>query len=352
MTHRLDDPATYLIDASGMFDHVERLGLELERAWFDSATLTLPPGQFDRIVITGMGGSAAAGDYLQGLAFRKSPFPVELVRGYELPAYVDSRTFVIAVSYSGGTAETLACFEEAERRGCPRLVISHGGELAARAAAQGMPSYAVKYESPPRAALAHSLAPLLRIADRTGAIALCDADLRAVTGTHRELVASHIGRAIPAETNPAKQLAELLAEANQVLLFAAEHLAAPTRRTKNQFAENAKILATFEELPEATHNAVVGFETGSTAAAVGFEAPATHAANRKRMQVVGSILEEAGGAMATLQMRGVSRLADMLEATAWGDLLSCYLAILRGVDPTQTPSLVRMRAEMSSGSAE
>ena len=348
MTHPLDDPARYQLDAADMFGHVERLGLELERAWFESANLCIPAGEFDRMVLVGMGGSAAAGDYLQGLAYRKSPFPVELARGYELAAHVDARSLVVFVSYSGETEETLACDAEAGRRGCLRMAITTGGELARRAANGGVTCHRIAYDSPPRAALAHTLGPLLRIADRAGAITLCDADLLAVTRAHTELTRSHIGRAIPAEANAAKQLAELLAEASPLLVFASEHLAAPARRAKNQFAENAKMLAVFEEIPEATHNAVVGLEgAGSGAAAIGFDAPAISAGNRRRLGLVSNLLEESGGAMAVLQARGTSRLADMLEATAWGDLLSCYLAVLRGIDPSPTQVLTRVRDAMA-----
>jgi hypothetical protein len=60
------------------------------------------------------------------------------------------------------------------------------------------------------------------------------------------------------------------------------------------------------------------------------------------------LFEEAGGALAGLQMRGTSRLADLMEATAWGDYLSCYLAILRDIDPTPTPSLDRVRGAMAA----
>ena len=46
-----------------------------------------------------------------------------------------------------------------------------------------------------------------------------------------------------------------------------------------------------------------------------------------------------------------AEVADQFEATAWGDHLSCYLALLRGVDPTPTPSLQRVRAAMAQETA-
>ena len=349
MSHVLDDAATYAIDASGMFGHIETLGPELQRGWHESRSIELPGQEFDRIVVAAMGGSAAAADYFDALASRKSPFAVETVRGYELPRHVDARSLVVLLSYSGETEEVLSCYEQAGERGAARLAVTTGGELARRAKSEATTWHRISYESPPRAALPHTLAALLRIGDMTGAITLCDADLTDAADTHTELVWRHIGQHIAAEANAAKQLAELLAESGPPVVFAPEHLASAGRRAKNQFAENAKVVAIFEEVPEATHNAIVGFERPGAAplAAIAFDAPAIQSANRRRLDFLTGLIEETGGAMARLQMRGVSRLADLLEATAWSDYLSCYLALLRGADPTPTPSLVRMRTAMA-----
>ncbi len=180
-------------------------------------------------------------------------------------------------------------------------------------------------------------------------MAVCDDDIAVAANAHRQLVANHLGILIPEDVNAAKQLALLLADANPLLVLAAEHLAPAGLRTKNQFSENAKVIAAFEEPPEATHNVIVGLERGLSAnpVAVGFDSPRLSAGNRRRMELTAGLFEEAGGALAGLQMRGLSRLADLMEATAWGDYLSCYLAVLRGIDPTPTPSLDRVRSAMA-----
>lgn len=334
-----------------MFGHIERLGTELERAWFESAGLRLPDAPFDRVVIAAMGGSAAAADYFAILASKKSPFPVEVIRGYDLPRHVSQSALVVVLSYSGTTQEAISCYLQAGERGASRFAISTGGDLAERAHSDGVSWHQIRYDSQPRAALAHSLAPLLRIGDRTGAIALCDSDLVDAARAHTALVRSRLGRHIAADSNPAKQLAELLLEADPLLILGADHTAPAARRTKNQMAENAKTLAAFEELPEATHNITVGLEHrhSGTPIAVAFDAPSLHPDNRRRLAVLAALFEEAGGQLALLQGHGTSRLADLLECTAWGDFLSCYLAVLRGIDPTPTPSLARMRQAMSPG---
>ena len=62
------------------------------------------------------------------------PLPVEVVRGYDLPAWVGPSTLVIASSYSGTTEETISAFGQAAERKAPAAIISTGACIPARAA--------------------------------------------------------------------------------------------------------------------------------------------------------------------------------------------------------------------------
>jgi len=79
------------------------------------------------IVFCGMGGSAIAGDVLRVLAAPRLGVPVVVVRTPELPEFVGQHSVVIASSYSGGTAETLALFEAALARGARTVALTSGG---------------------------------------------------------------------------------------------------------------------------------------------------------------------------------------------------------------------------------
>ncbi|MGE0600271.1 MAG: SIS domain-containing protein [Dehalococcoidia bacterium] len=343
--NKLNDPSTYLTDVSGMFGHIERLGLEFERAWLASDGMALPADSFDQVVIAAMGGSAAAGEYFAAWSAKESPVPVQVLRGRTLPAHVNQRTLVVGLSYSGQTEEVLACFAQATARGCPRMVISSGGELAARAAAEGVPFHQVRYESSPRAALGHMLAPMVRLGLRLGLTSMCDPDIAAVREAHRSLISTHLGREVPTEANPAKQLAELVLDGSPLVVFGEEHLAPAARRAKNQFAENAKMLAHFEELPEAAHNMVVGLAgAGTNPVGLTFRSPTLARDRAERDARLEQLFARTGGELVALPTRGISRLADQLEASAWADYLSCYVALLRGIDPTPTPELAYMRS--------
>ena len=129
----------------------------------------LPGGLPRAVCLLGMGGSAVAGDLLRALADPVAPFPVHVVRGYTVPAWVGSDTLVVASSYSGSTEETLAAFDAARKRTARLLVLSSGGELGALAEREGLPWVRLPAGFPPRAALAFLLLPLVVQLERLGA---------------------------------------------------------------------------------------------------------------------------------------------------------------------------------------
>ena len=127
-------------------------------------------GDADAIVILGMGGSAIGGDLVRSLVNDECSVPIYVNRDYDVPAFVNDRTLVIASSYSGNTEETLSAFRQALERGVMPLAITTGGELAAFCTSQNLPLITFDYPSQPRAALGYSLVTLLVVLQELGFI--------------------------------------------------------------------------------------------------------------------------------------------------------------------------------------
>ena len=349
----LDDPGVLRLDQGDMFGRIRELGSQLVRAWADAEAVELPRGaeRAEQVVIAGMGGSATAGDYFAALCALSAEVPVHVVRGYSLPNYVSERTLVVLSSYSGDTEESLACYDDAWRRGAPVIATTTGGKLAERAGEDGVPVYRFSYRASPRAALAHSLAPLLRIGARLGHIALGDEDIQYAGESHRAFVEGELVPEVPEGGNRAKELARAL-HGRIGLVLGAEHLAPVASRFKNQLAENGKALGAADVLPEADHNLVVGLGTGAKAgeclSLVTLEAEASYDPRvQKRFDVSAQLFEEDGVPVHRLSVGGESLLAQLLNGTAWGDYVSCYLALLNGVDPSPVPQIVRLKAALA-----
>ncbi|TAL14660.1 SIS domain-containing protein, partial [Patescibacteria group bacterium] len=73
--------------------------------------------EIKNIVVGGMGGSALAALLLKTWLKSDIKIPIEVLRSYDLPGYVDANTLFIASSYSGNTEETLSALEQAEVKG-------------------------------------------------------------------------------------------------------------------------------------------------------------------------------------------------------------------------------------------
>jgi glucose/mannose-6-phosphate isomerase len=344
----LDDPATYSLDRDGMFAHIRAVGDQFIAAWEASRGFAVPPAWHGvtAVVIAGIGGSATAGDYFAAVAASTSPIPVVVVQGYDLPAFAGPSTLVIVCSYSGNTAETLSAYEQACARGASIAAVTSGGELAARATAANIPLFPIGYRASPRATTVHTLAPLLRIGETLSLIERAGPGISAAAAAHRRLAETELAPAIPARENRAKTIAHRLAGRVPIVLGGGD-LQSAAVRFKNQLAENGKTLAASDAVPQSAHNLVVGL--GSAAAHSGLFSvvslePRRDARLRPRLDAVCAEFESAGLHVDRVGIDGGSTLADLLLATAWGDYVSCYLALLNGFDPTPVPQIDRIRA--------
>src|SRR5438552_11639081 len=98
-----------------------------------------PPMKRPRVVvIAGMGGSAAAGDLVAGCAAAHLEIPVVVHRGYGLPSVAWDDALVVAVSYSGNTAEVLSAVAAARSRRLPVVAVASGGALGGLATQDGV----------------------------------------------------------------------------------------------------------------------------------------------------------------------------------------------------------------------
>ncbi len=349
----LDDLEAYKrIDPQGMLDRIRDLPHQCRAAWQEIQTLRLPEDycDIDKVVILGMGGSAIAGDFLRSLVALESPIPIFSHRDYELPLLVDGRTLLIASSYSGNTEEVLSCFERGLGTGAKKVVVTGGGKLLSTARANGVPAFVFHYESEPRAALGYGIMPLLAIAQKVDIVAAKDEDVDEAIAAMID-VATHIDETVPLDRNPAKQLAQRLHQRLPVV-YGAGILAQVARRWKGQLNETSKMWCFYEELPEANHNALVGYglpkEVAAKALVVFLRAPSIHPRILLRYDLTQMALEEADVESVTVDAEGKSPLAQMMSAVLFGDWVSLYLAVLNGVEPAPTPPIATLKERLAS----
>jgi glucose/mannose-6-phosphate isomerase len=339
------------LDPEGMLGHVAALPRQCRDAWAMARGLKLSErhGGAAKVVIAGMGGSAIGGDLAAAVAADRSSKPIWVHRDYDLPAYVDSQTLVIASSYSGNTEETLAAFQAAHERGCPLVAIATGGKLAQLAGQWKVPLVSFDYQSQPRAALGYMFVALLGVLQALGTVEDLDADLEEGLAI-LEGQGSELAPDVPQGQNQAKQLAATLFERIPIIVGAGP-LAPVARRWKTQFNENGKSWAYFEVLPEMNHNALSGIhfpvEATDRLRILFLRCSGLHGRNQLRLDLTRQILKSQDVVCHQVSIPGASSLAQILAAVQLGDYVSCYLALLYGTDPTAIQDIIGLKRHMS-----
>lgn len=333
----LDDPKrARTCDPSGMLGVALGLPRQVREGWaLGRAAQVLPLSAApEHLVICGMGGSAIGGDLLSGYLASACPIPIAVVRGYEVPKFVGPRSVVIAASYSGATEETLSAVAQAERAGATVFAVTSGGQLAqtAKHAAVMVPAGLA-----PRAALGYLMFSALAVLERWELTGPCAKGVEEAAGV-LEGIAAECGPEVPAVRNPAKRLAEELAGRVPAVYAASPGIEAAARRWKCQFNENSKTLATWNVFPELNHNETVGWGAPAALAAhfaVVVLLEGTEPAHlMRRIGLTSDLALGPAAGVHEVRARGRGRLARLLSLVFIGDLVSIYLAYLRGVDPT------------------
>lgn len=349
--HKLDDPSFVLrLDPKGMYKLTTEFPAQCVRALeiakgTDLGSLARPVSS---VVLTGLGGSAAGGDFTRALfeAHAKVPFTVN--RDYHLASFVGPDTLVFAVSYSGNTEETLSAYADAKRRGAQIVVVTNGGKLAEAAKADGYPTVIIPAGQPPRTALGYLLIPVVYACEKFGLIPAQD---YAATFALLEKCVADWSLEVPFESNPTKQLAETLFGNLSVLYGLGSWQAIVANRWKGQINENSKNMAFPNAFPELNHNEILGWVGAGKQGvkkwiAVYLEDGSESAKLQARARVTAELIKDVA-TVVRVQARGEALLEKMLSLTLFGDFVSLYLAALNEVDPENIDSINVLKAELA-----
>lgn len=348
------DDLTYLakVDASKMRNIMIGLPESCLEAFELAEDLELPK-RFSppprNIVFLGMGGSSIGGSLIRSWASEKSSIPIATCQDYHLPNFVDRYSFVVAVSYSGNTEETLSAFVEAVQRGSSVVSVASGGKLMEFSYELNIPCVRVPPGLPPRGALPYLFMPLLSLVRKAG----IDVDpeernecIEVVRTLRNELRPES-----PFENNRAKQIAFDLFGFTPIV-YGWDRYIPVARRIKTQLNENSKIPAFWSMLPEGDHNDVIGWdgdkETSKRFCAIIIRESQEPEEIWNRIESTKRVvLADSLGKIIELKASGQTPLARMFSVLYVGDFASLYMAVLRGVDPTPVKVIDRLKIEMA-----
>ncbi|MBI2145293.1 bifunctional phosphoglucose/phosphomannose isomerase [Candidatus Woesearchaeota archaeon] len=280
----------------------------------------------DKVVVAGIGGSAISGDLLKSYCSEKAPgLHVHVSRGYDVPAFTDNRTLVLAISYSGNTEETLSAVKSAMRKGARIVAITSGGKLMQQAEQLNRPVVAIPDGFQPRAAMPYLFLPLLNVLFNAGLIADPAQEISAAAGALKAASSAYRERA--------RMLADKLA-GKVPLIYSSEKMAGVAYRWKCEFNENSKIHAFSHVIPELNHNELVGYtRLNANYYVIFLEDDSDLRRVKERIKLTKELIGAKGVPSTQLVIKGDNVLMKLLSAVYIGDLASVYLAKLTGVDP-------------------
>ncbi len=349
-TETLSREAIARIDLSGQLDDVLALPEHLRDALWRVESAIM--GESDTpagLVVAGMGGSAIGGALARAALGDHASRPIFVTRAYGLPPWTTPETTVLCASYSGNTEETLACYESAGALGAKRVVVTTGGRLASMAREDNVPVIPLPGGFQPRAAVAYMTVAALEVAALCGAGPRLTSEID-VAASHTEQLVAEWGPDAP-EDSLAKQIARGLSGSAAVIAGAG--LTAPIAyRWKTQINENAKLPAFFHELPELDHNELEGWDGAQGVgrfSAVFLDDSDAHPRVKERMELTERLI--AGNAMSCfrLETRGQTTIERVISLVLLGDLVSIYMAVLRGVDPGPVALIEQLKADLAAG---
>jgi glucose/mannose-6-phosphate isomerase len=299
------------------------------------------------IVLTGLGGSAAGGDFMRCLVEAFGHVPFQVNRDYSLPGYVNAQSLVICSSYSGNTEETLSAYADAKAKGAQIAAITSGGKLEEQARADGFLIIKVPGGQPPRTALGFMLITGVYLLESIGAIS---AQPYETTFAALDQCAKDWGMEVSSEQNVSKKLAQDLFGKIGVLYGLGGAPAVVANRWKGQINENAKNLAFANGFPELNHNEVLGWvksknQQGAWRVIVlklGNESGKMEARGRVTLDLI-----KDNARSSELIARGDDLLTKMLTLAYQADFVSLYLAALNRVDPENIDAINILKAELA-----
>jgi glucose/mannose-6-phosphate isomerase len=315
------------VDSGGQLDAALSLPDYLRDAIWRAGSAGIEPIEASGLIVCGMGGSAIGGDLAVAALGSRHGKPLDVVRGYGVPAWTPPDRAILCSSYSGNTEETIACYAAAEAVGAQRIVATTGGAIGDAARSDGVPVIGMPAGLQPRAAVGYTFAIAAEVAALVGA--------GPAIRTEIDSSASHLESARESLLALAADVAGRI-HGSVPLLYGCGLTTPVAYRWKCQVNENAKLPAFDHSIPELDHNEIVGW-TGAEAgafSAVLLEDKDQHPRERQRFELTAELIADRARDVVRIETEGETRTERLLWTVMLGDLVSLELAAREAVDPT------------------
>lgn len=332
------------LDKSGMAGHILDLPKQIQESWQKARKIDFSNDWDDmqNICLCGMGGSAVANNLVSNLPQAEKKIPMSVIRGYEIPGWVNENSLVILTSHSGATQETISAFKYAADAEAKIFIVAERGQLEKLGTQENAIVFDYDTKAIPRASLGYQLGAVFGALEK---LHILDYDLTYAIGL-LEKMNHKLKPEIETKENFAKQLA-FTAFDRLPIIIGSGILKSIVWRWKTQINENANQFAFTEFLPEAMHNAVQGLDLP-----VRFQDDLIYFILQNtfdkpelinQFDKFKSILQDKNIHYEIINAEGNDVFSQKLSTLIIGDWISYYLALLNNVDPTPVGTITALK---------
>ncbi len=335
-------------DPQNQFDVLKKSYQQIEYAEGNKYGLEkIQPGKIQNIVVSGLGGSAIAGDVFANLFGRELNIPYFVNRNYMLPQFVNESTLVIISSYSGNTEETISSLNDAIKRKAQIICITTGGEIGKIAEKENLSIVYLQKGFQPRFAFWISIFTLIKIFEILNFIP----NQKDFISESKKLLVDSADRFSGKEKNVTLEIAKSLIGYIPVIYSAESYTSGVGLRLKGQFNENSKSHAFHNVIPEMNHNEIIGWETFEEskfpAKVIFIYDDVYHVRIKTRFEIVAKIIKKSNSDILTLKSERDDFRLRVMDLIYTGDWISYYLAILRKHDPSEIDNINYLKEELA-----
>lgn len=298
-------------------------------------------GNFENIVICGVGGSALPGSLLLDMA--DISIPVFIHRDYGLPKITSEKSLIICISFSGNTEETISAYQKAIEKNYKVIAICTGGKLEQIAKENGLPVAVVPNDClQPRFGTGYLVSALIKILDNCKITSNLSQDIFKTAENLRPENSEAQGKA----------LAEKLVDKIPII-YSSKKYKSVARIWKIKFNENSKTMAFWNYFPELNHNEMVGFTRIKNYESrikdfyiIILKNNEDNPKILKRMEITADLIKESGAEVDFIEMAGITKLEKIFNTLLLGDWASYYLALAYGQDPVPVAIVEKFKKQL------
>ena len=329
------------IDTSSMYEVYDKWP-EISEKTFNSDLGPMKFENIDNFVFAGMGGSGTIGDIITSILSKTDTHSLS-VKGYLLPRTLNKNSLVVITSVSGNTIETYNVLEDAFKNKFQVVSFSSGGIIEEFCKKNNLMHVHIPELHSPRASFTRFLYSILKILQPNLPI-----DDKQIIESISELkkLNKKINSSNISESNPSLTLAKWIS--NIPIIYYPWGLESAAIRFKNSLQENSKMHAMVEDVVEASHNGIVGWEKPSQIKPILIQGSDDYVKTKERWKIFKDYFHEKNIEYKEVYTSGEGILAKLTYLIYLLDYASIYRSILSEIDPTPVESIKYIKSRLKT----